>query len=507
MLSFANERLFYKYVAGMNILRVLICCFFLFPTSSFAASVDSLRIADALQSNMVIQQNKPFKVWGGAKPGRKVVIHADWLAVPTEVYADANGNFMGIIPVPKAEKGNFTAHRINVTAGDEHVELSNLLIGDVWICSGQSNMQFSVKEMTGAEQAISGADQPHIRLLNVALNFSETPLESFKGNWQVCSPGSVSGFSAVGYSFGKKLSDNLNIPIGLIFTGIGASSVQAYIPKADLTADTMLNRVYLQPYLAHPKSKEPVDGGFSFEKVMRPYLLYNAMVHPLINLSIKGFIWYQGEANHQERASYVWATQTMINSWRRNFSQGQLPFYYVQIAPFFHDKEDPALAFDAYFREAQEKIAALNNTYMVSTMDVGDATDLHPKNKKPVGERLAAVALNRAYNQLDVIYQGPTVDEVGFEGNTAYVSFMPETLGSGLQTNDGQPPRFFYVAGADRVFYPAEARIDGSRIVVESDKVTDITAVRYAFFNYPVTNLENKEGFPALPFRTDTWEE
>lgn len=491
----------------LNRLRALTGCCLLFSIRSFAAPVDSLHLSDVLQSHMVIQQNQPFKVWGEAKPGRKVVIHADWLTVPTEVYADANGNFMGIISVPKAEKGNFTAHRIDVTAGDEQVELSNLLIGDVWICSGQSNMQFSVKEMTGAEQVISGADQSHIRLLNVALNFSETPLENFKGNWQVCSPESVSGFSAVGYSFGKKLSDNLNIPIGLIFTGIGASSVQAYIPKADLAADTMLNRVYLQPYLADPKSKEPVDGGFSFEKVMRPYLLYNAMIHPLVNLSIKGVVWYQGEANHLERESYVRATQTMINSWRRDFSQDQLPFYYVQIAPFFHDREDPALAFDAYFREAQEKIADLNNIYMVSTMDVGDAKDLHPKNKKPVGERLAAVALNRAYNQLDVVYQGPLVDNVECAGRKAYVSFKAETLGAGLQTNDGQPPRFFYVAGADRVFYPAEARIDGSRIVVESRKVADIAAVRYAFFNYPVTNLENKEGFPALPFRTDTWEE
>jgi len=491
----------------MNKLKVLICCLFLFPTGSFAAVVDSLRIADALQSNMVIQQNRPFKVWGKADPGGKVVIHADWLPAPTEVYANANGNFMGIIPVPKVEKGDFTPHRMGVTAGDEQVELSNLLIGDVWICSGQSNMQFSVREMKGAEQVISTADQPHIRLLNVALNFSETPLENFKGSWQTCSPESVAGFSAVGYSFGKKLLDNLNIPIGLVFTGIGASSVQAYIPKADLAADTMLNRVYLQPYLADPKSTEPVDGGFSFEKVMRPYLLYNAMVHPLINLSIKGVVWYQGEANHLERASYVRATQTMINSWRRDFSQGQLPFYYVQIAPFFHDKEDPALAFDAYFREAQEKIATLNNTYMVSTLDVGEARDLHPKNKKPVGERLAAVALNRAYNQLDVVYQGPVVDEVEVAGSTAYVSFKPGTLGTGLQTNDGQSPQFFYVAGDDRVFYPAKAHIEGSRIVVESNNVTRIAAVRYAFFNYPVTNLENKEGFPALPFRTDTWEE
>ncbi len=491
----------------MNMLNVLMGCAFLLPLNSFAALTDSLRLSDVLQSNMVVQQNKPLKIWGKAKPGRKVVIHADWLPTSTEIHAEATGDFMGIIPVPTAEKGDFTPHRIHVAAGDEQVELDNVLIGDVWICSGQSNMQFPVREMIGAEEVISRADERPIRLLNVALNFSETPLENMKGNWRIGTAESVGEFSAVGYSFGRKLFDNLDIPIGLVFTGIGASSVQAYIPKEDLANDAMLNEVYLQPYLADPKSKEQIDGGFSFEKVMRPYLLYNALIHPLTRLSIRGFIWYQGEANHLERTSYVHATQTMMKSWRRNFSQGQLPFYYVQIAPFFHDREDPVLAFDAYFREAQEKVATLNNVYMVSTMDVGEAKDLHPKNKKPVGERLAAVALNREYNQLDVVFQGPVVDEVKFEGRRAQVYFKPETRGTGLQTRDGQSPRFFYVAGNDRIFYPAEAFIDGDRIVVESNKVTNIVAVRYAFFNYPVTNLENKEGFPALPFRTDAWEE
>jgi len=491
----------------MNTLKALIYSVFLISTGSFSAFADPLQLADALQSSMVIQQNQPFKVWGTAMPGEKVSIQADWLSGATEVYADDQGKFMGILPVPVAEKGDFSAHRIGVVAGNEQVTLDDLLIGDLWICSGQSNMQFSVKEMIGAEQVIAGADQPHIRLLNVALNFSETPIENFGGSWQHCTPEKVRDFSAVGYSFGKKLLGSLDIPIGLLFTGIGASSVQAYIPKADLASDTMLNRVYLQPYLADPKSKEPVDGGFSFEKVVRPYLLYNAMIHPLINLSVKGVIWYQGEANHLERESYVHATQTMINCWRRDFSQSQLPFYYVQIAPFFHDKEDPTLAFDAYFREAQEKIAELNNTYMVSTIDVGEAKDLHPKNKRPVGERLASVALNRAYGRLNVAYQGPIVDDVEIAGNTAYVSFESETVGSGLQTNDGRPPQFFYVAGSDRVFHPAEARIEGNRVVVESKQVARIASVRYAFFNYPVTNLQNKAGFPVLPFRTDAWEE
>jgi len=486
---------------------LLFSAFLLTCSHGFAQAVDSLALSPALQSNMVIQQNKPFKIWGQATAGRKVVIKADWLTSPVEVHADEKGHFLGIIMVPEARAGDFTSHSLSVSSGLKQIELDNLLIGDLWICSGQSNMQFSVKEMIDAEEVLASADQPHIRLLNVALNFSDTPISTFEGEWLECSGETVKGFSAVGYSFGKKLYDELNIPIGLIFTGIGASGVQAYVPKEDLANDSLLNSTYLEPYLSSAKSKETIDGGFSFEKVMRPYLLYNAMVNPLINLSVRGFIWYQGEANHMERESYIRATQTMIKSWRRNFSQGQLPFYYVQIAPFFHDKEDPNIAFDAFFREAQEKVALLNNTYMVSTMDVGEEKDLHPKNKKPIGDRLAAVALNREYGRSEVIYQGPQMLKVELSEGKAYVYFKPETLAGGLQTNDGRAPKYFYVAGKDKIFYPAVASIEGDRVVVESKEVKEIASLRYAFFNYPVTNLENSEGFPVNPFRTDHWDE
>jgi sialate O-acetylesterase len=486
---------------------ILLICAIFFSKLGYGNGLDSLMLADALQSNMVIQQNKPFKVWGQAKAGEKVQVSADWAASPVEVVADQAGHFLAIVMVPEAKAGDFSSRTLTISAGDERMVLSNLLIGDVWICSGQSNMQFAVKEMVGAEQVLASADQPGIRLLNVHLNFSDQPIQTFKGEWRECSPESVSEFSAVGYSFGKKLNEELNIPIGLIFTGIGASAVQAYIPKEDLANDSLLNTTYLEPYLNDPKSKERIDGGFSFEKVVRPYLLYNAIIHPLVNISLRGFIWYQGEANHRERESYIRATQTMIKSWRRNFAQGQLPFYYVQIAPFNHGQEDPTLTFDAYFREAQEKVSSLNNTYMMSSMDVGEEGDIHPKNKRPVGERLAAVALNREYNRLDVAYRGPRMDEVIFKKGKALVYFEAGTIGGGLRTNDGEAPKFFYVAGKDRVFHPAEASIKGDHILVESKTVKDIYALRYAFSNYPVTNLENKEGFPAHPFRTDDWEE
>lgn len=466
-----------------------------------------LKLADALQSNMVVQQNKAFKVWGTANAAERISVKADWMPTAISVTADAKGKFLAFVDVPKAKSGDFNAHEIKVSGATEELMLSNLLIGDLWLCSGQSNMQFAVREMIDANEVINQANQPHIRMLNVGLNFSATPIDTFTGKWQICSTETVKGFSAVGYTFGKKLYDELNIPIGLIFSGIGASAVQAYVPQEVLAADPLLNKTYLEPYLNSPKSKEIINGGFSFEKVVRPFLLYNAMINPLINLSINGICWYQGEANHFERESYTLVTQKLITTWRERFKQGELPFYYVQIAPFFHEKEDPKLAFDAFFREAQEKVSELNNTEMVSTMDVGEAKNLHPKDKHSIGLRLAAVALNRTYNKLNLPYQGPTYNYVLFDKKKAIVHFKPETLSGGLTTKDDKPAQFFYLAGADQVFYPADAEIQNGSIVVTSKNVKKPVAVRYAFFNYPVTNLQNKAGFPVLPFRTDNWQE
>lgn len=484
---------------------IIFCLAFFVSKNSFCAVKDTLSLADALQSNMILQQNKAFKVWGKANSGDQVSIQADWMPDPITVIAAADGRFEGLIDIPEAKKGDFSQHQIRIETQEQKRKLVNLLIGDVWFCSGQSNMQFAVREMIGAEKILNAANQPNIRLLSVGLNFSEKPIDNFSGKWQECSPYVAKSFSAVGYTFGRKLYDELNIPIGIIFSGIGASAVQAYIPQEELANDVVLNETYLKPYINSAKSKEKVDGGFSFEKVVRPFLLYNAMIHPFLNLSVKGFCWYQGESNHMERESYVKATQVMIGSWRKRFKQGSLPFYYVQIAPYSHDKEDPKIAFDAFFREAQGKISDLNNTAMICTMDVGDAKDLHPKNKEEIGKRLAAVALNKTYDQLSVVYQGPDYSHVSFENKSAVIYFKPETVGGGLTTSDGFEPKFFYLAGENRVFYPATARISGNTILVNSNKVRRPKAVRYAFFNYPVTNLQNREGFPAVPFRTDNW--
>jgi len=463
-----------------------------------------LQLGSNLQDSMVIQQNRPLTVWGTAPAGGEVAIKADWLSGPVRVGVDDKGAFEGMIPVPVSDQ---KPHVIEVSNGAASVSLRNVLIGEVWICSGQSNMQFAMKEVTDSTREVAAANYPDIRLLNVSLNFSAQPIETFKGKWVTCTPATARGFSAVGYYFGRELYQALKVPVGIIFTGIGASSAQAYVPQPVLAADTQLNRTYLQPYLNSPRSKEVVDGGFSFEKVTRPFLLYNAMIHPLRHVSIRGICWYQGEANRKERESYTRLTQTLISSWREAFGQGELPFYYVQVAPFFLDKEDPTLADYAFFREAQEKVSGLNNTVMVTTVDVGEAKNLHPHNKKPIGVRLAKTALNRTYGWLDIVWRGPQYQHMEVRGKQAVIYFEPGTTAGGLHTDDGSAPSFFTVAGEDQQFYPAETKIDGDKIIVWAAKVKKPVAVRYAFTNYAVTTLHNGEGWPVIPFRTDTWTE
>lgn len=466
-----------------------------------------LSLASVLQNHMVIQQNKPFKVWGKAPAGTSVEIRADWMRSPVTVTADPSDAFLGIIDVPAVLPGDYRTHTLTITCGDQTRSLTDVLIGEVWFCSGQSNMQFSMKTVLDSTAEIAAANYPNIRLFNTDLNFSDHPLENVKGNWVACSPETVARFSAVAYYFGRRLARTLDVPVGIIFSGIGASAAQAYVPQAALAADTQLNRVYLQPYLESPRSKEKIDGGFTFEKVTRPFLLYNAIIHPFLNLSIRGICWYQGESNRMERESYTRLTQTMISRWRQDFGQGDLPFYYVQVAPFFYDKADSTLADYAFFREAQERISSLDHTAMVITMDVGESKNLHPINKKPVGERLAATALNREYGMPDIVYRGPEYQCMEVRGREAIIRFEEGTVSGGLTTKDGQAPAFFTMAGEDHVFYPAQAEIQGDQVIVRSSKVRKPVAVRYAFTNYPVTNLENGAGWPVVPFRTDDWAE
>ncbi|WP_164849914.1 sialate O-acetylesterase [Mucilaginibacter limnophilus] len=456
---------------------------------------------------MVIQQNKPFKIWGHIKAGETVIIKADWQENGVTVKSDASNKFLALINVPAIKRGDYTKHNIKITAGKEEIVLANLLIGDVWFCSGQSNMQFAMREVEGAQTAMKAADKPNIRVLGVKFSWHDKPSETFEGKWQECSPESVREFSAIGYFYAAELQNKLDIPIGVIYSGVGGSVAQAYVAEDVLAADSLLKETYLTPFHKGDAYTKSDLNKFTFGTTSYPYLIYNGMIYPFQNLSIKGFLWYQGESNRSERESYVRLTSTLITSWRERFAQGDLPFYYVQVAPYAYQKMDSTLNDYAFFREKQEQLSRVSNTAMVVTMDVGDPNDIHPKNKQPIALRLARVALNLTYNQLNVIYKGPHFNYAVYNKNKVVIHFEPGTVTGGLKTNDGLAPKYFFVAADDQKFHEANAQIVGNTIVLTCKNVKRPVAIRYAFTNYPVTNLENAECLPAVPFRTDSWQE
>lgn len=487
---------------------MLLCAapFFVFATEN-QDTITRLSVTSPLQSNMVVQQNKAFKVWGHMQAGKTVSVKADWLSNAVVVVADKSNNYMAIIDVPAIQKGDFTKHQLTVASQDQQIVLSNLLIGDVWFCSGQSNMAFAVRELADPEKVMAAANYPNIRLLGVKFNFRTEPIENITGSWAECSAASVKDFSAIGYFYAVELQKQLNIPIGVIYSGVGGSVTQAYVAQDILEKDPVLNEAYLQPFYKKDSYIKNTLNKFDWGTTSYPYLIYNAMIYPFFNLSVKGFLWYQGESNREQRDKYLRLNYSLIESWRKNFGQGNLPFYYVQVAPYSYDKMDATLNDYAFFREEQEKISRLSNTAMAVTMDIGDPKNIHPKNKQPVADRLARIAFNRSYNMLDIAYQGPHFDYAEFSKNRAVVHFEPASVAGGLKTNDGQAPKYFFMAGEDQVFYPAEASISGDNILLSCKKVKKPVAVRYAFTNYPITNFENGEGLPAVPFRTDSWKE
>jgi sialate O-acetylesterase len=480
-------------------LLLVFTCFFV--QKDVLANAAGLQLASILQSNMVVQQKKPFTIWGKGTPGSIVNVSTSWNE-SKHATPDSDGNWKLQVKVPVAKPGDFTRHTITIRCNAETVRLTNILIGEVWLCSGQSNMDMSMEPVlpwhngvTNYKQEIANATYPNIRLFKVSKETSTMVRDTLNGTWKECNPENVKDFSGVAYYFGRRLYNELNIPIGLVQSAYGSAACQAFVKREVLAADAELKQKYLDPYDANPNDKIAV---------LRPMLIYNAMIHPLINLSIKGFLWYQGESNAGEIKMYPKLNEAMIKNWRDDFQQGNLPFYYVQMTPHDWKKNDPAENGYARFREAQQKILEVKNTGMVCTMDVGEPANIHPNNKKPVGERLAGLALVNDYKKKRV-YSGPVFSKIKIKGEAVVVKFKKNTTAGGLNTNDGQAAKHFFVAGDDKVFYPASASIEENVVVLRSPQVKHPVAVRYAFTNYPVTNLQNKAGLPVFPFRTDDW--
>lgn len=462
-------------------------------------SADSVvSLPGVFNSNMVLQQNMDVPVWGFAPQGEKVTVTGSW-GESFEATADANWKWLGKVKTPAAILGQAPKYTLTVAGSKNTILLDNILIGDVWVCSGQSNMEFPMTTnapwtlgVNNYETEIAAANYPNIRLFKVPKRASSIPTTDCGGSWSECNSATVPSFSAVAYYFGKELYDdpNINIPIGLIQSAFGGSAAQAWTRQDVLAADAELNSKYLAPYLLNP-------GSYTDE--YKASNLYNGMLAPIIPFGIRGATWYQGESNKEDGDMYRKLCAAMFQGWRTDWKQGDFPFYYVQVAPYAMSIPEPVYA---EFREVQFNMLSETNTGMAVTMDIGEINNIHPRNKLDVGKRLALCAKAKTYGE-NIIFSGPVYESSSSESGKMRIKFKTETIGTGLATSNGIAPANFTIAGSNKIFYPATAEIIGNDILVSSTLVPNPVTVWYAFSNAVITNLMNSENLPAVPFRTD----
>lgn len=473
-------------------------------------------------NHMVLQADKPLPVWGWAEPGEEVTVQlADDSATAT---ADSRGNWSVKLPARKASR---TPLEMTVT-GKNTIRLTDILVGEVWLGSGQSNMDWAVVASTNGQQEMAAARFPEIRLFFVPRVTSGTPQPRISAQWVVCSPETVPGFSAVLFFFGREIHETLGVPVGLVATSVGGTPIEPWIPPqgfekipqlaAELKTVRDANAAYRQAridYLRSSKSwvetasrllaegKEfpdpPPQPVHALNHFGGPTALYNAMVHGLAPFAIRGALWYQGEANVGRGMHYYDLMRGLVQGWRDVWNQGEFPFLFVQLAPFKYGGSPTALP---ELWEAQNASLKIPNTGMAVTTDITTINDIHPPNKLDVGKRLALWALAKTYGQ-DVVHSGPLFDSIKVEGDKIRVLF--QHAAGGLVARDGKPLTWFAVAGADKKFVPATATIEGETVVVSAPGINQPVAVRFGWNQIAEPNLNNKAGLPASPFRSDTW--
>lgn len=436
-------------------------------------------------SGMVLQQKENVKVWGKAKANSNVVIISSWNNKTYTTKADANGNWKTNIATPAAG-GPYT---LSFNDGVKTM-LRDILIGEVWLCSGQSNMEMPVKgfanqPILNSNEILLDAEEPNIRLFRVEKNMSRTPVEDLKNaKWEPSSAATVKEFSAVGYQFARLLQQKLKVPVGIIQSAYGGTDIEAWMTKKSLTG---FNDFKNPPDTAKITKNDAA-------------VLFNAMLSPIVGFHIKGVLWYQGENNRVNPLTYDKKMEAMVKEWRSLWGIGNWPFYYVQIAPNLYKdhKEDIPLLY-----EAQAKAMTLiPNSGMVVSVDVGSQTTIHPPDKTIISKRLAYWAMANTYGKTGIAFMGPTYKSLKVTENKATLSF--DNIPTGLTSYDKKIISF-EVAGEDKVFYPADAVISGKTVVVKSDSVKVLVAVRYAFKDTLAGNLYSVEGLPLGPFRTDNW--
>ncbi len=498
--------------------------------------IADVKLANVFSDNMVLQQGKKITIWGTAEGGEKVSVTLG--AAKADTTADDKGKWQVVFePLTASDKP------IEMTVvGKNTLKLSNILVGEVWLCSGQSNMSIPMNHLLGTEKErafnakeIAAADFPNIRLLAPNQTWTELPQDDLPAGcrWYPCSPKTVADSYATAYFFGREIHKALNAPVGLIQSGYGGSSVEFWIPMdvyktnpdlayflptikkyaADVDAANAKFATDMADWQALSKAilttRPSVSEGKDFPYRPQRHLgtgeryggLYNEMIAPLTRLSIAGVIWYQGEADTPNPGGYQKEHPAMSAAWRKAFNQ-DFPFLFVQLAGYLDRVNDPNAGTGwAEFREVQAMALSVPKTGMAVAADIGDAKDIHPANKQAVGHRLAVVALNTVYGKKDVVYEGPTFDSMKVDGDKIIVTFKHAEGGLVSKGANGEVSEFA-IAGADGKYYWADARIDGQSVILTSKNVPKPAMVRYAFQNNPdKANLYNKADLPACPFR------
>lgn len=481
-----------------------------------------LRLPAVFGDHMVVQQKKPVRVWGWSDPGAEVKVRIG--SRTASATADDAGKWTAEVPAVPAG-GPYT---MNIRGGGETVVIRDVLCGEVWICSGQSNMEWPIDRSRDPLPTIAAANDPHLRYIDVPKLTSDTPQTDFEGAWQIMSSETAPKASAVAYFFAKRLREELGVPVGLLDTNWGGTPSESWTSLETLTglevfSQTMANwetalaeypakqAEYETALAAWEKAAEEAKAAGAAaparpaaprgpEHPHRPASLFNAMVAPLVPYSVQGAIWYQGESNAPRAYQYRTIFPAMIEDWRRHWDD-EFSFYFVQLANFKARLDAPADSDWAELREAQSLALALPKTGQAVIIDIGEAEDIHPRNKQDVGARLAALALAKDYGK-EVVPSGPVYASHAVEGGAIRLTFSE--LGGGLVCPEAALTGFA-VAGEDKQFVWAQAVIDGDTVVVSAPEVAAPVAVRYAWADNPACNLYNRAGLPASPFRTDDW--
>lgn len=466
-------------------MKRIIACIGLFVLVNITADAKVILPA-VIDHNMVLQQKTNAALWGKARPAAKVKITTSWNGKTYTAQAGNDSLWRVAVSTPAAG-GPFS-----ITFDDgEKLVLKNILIGEVWVCSGQSNMAMPVKgyrnqPIEGSTEILMNAKNPKIRLFQVTRQLSDkVQFDATVRNWEEADIESVNETSAVGYLFARIIREKLDVPVGIITTSWGGTRIEAWMSAASLQS--------------FPAVKVPVPGEAVKLNQNSPTVLYNAMINPIAGFSIKGVLWYQGEANRKNAGDYARLMQAMVTDWRKRWNGGEWPFYYVQIAPFKYDNDKVS----AYLREAQlQALQLIPNSAMAITADIGKEFSIHPPDKMTVARRLAYCALAKDYGFPQLPFLGPVYRSMKINKDTVDLTF--DNAQNGLYAG-GKDITLFEVAGEDKVFYPATAKIIATGIRVQSEQVKNPVAVRYAFKDWFTGELFNNEGLPASPFRTDNW--